>query len=79
MSSGIPSSNKSPEKAMQFYNYQDSDRAMGGPLGGPVSGPGPMDLQNAVSSDEGEELSYYAIDNITSISDLVQLQNLLQY
>jgi hypothetical protein len=34
--------------------------------------------QNAESAPAGEELSFYALD-ITSITDLIQQQNLLQY
>ena len=65
ISSRVPSNYKSPGPL-----FPESDRAMGGPLGGPVSGLGP-ELQNVEEFDQGEELSYYAIDNITSISDLV--------
>ena len=61
-----------------------SQGAFGGPLGGPVSGPSPqryLDTDTAREQDyeQGEELSYYAIDSISSISDLVQSQNLLQF
>ena len=49
-------------------------------MGGPVSGPGPqlssdfnrqLDFTDKDSLQQGEELSYYALD-ITSISDLIQ-------
>jgi hypothetical protein len=80
----------SPERAAYknaaIFNHQDSDRVIGGPTAGPVSGPGLADYGQyqlgeapVGESQPGEELSYYAIDSITSISDLVQSQSLLQY
>lgn len=86
----MPSNKMSPERAdyinAAIFSQQDSDRVIGGPTAGPVSGPGLADYGQyqlgeapVGESQPGEELSYYAIDSITSISDLVQSQSLLQY
>lgn len=54
---------------------QKSNRAMGGPMGGPAT----INRQSASSEQgQGEELSYYALE-IGSISDLIQQQNLFDY
>ena len=52
-----------------------SDRAMGGPMGGP-----PSLHRQSVNSEQGqgEELSFYAVE-ISSIAELIQQQNLFDY
>ena len=78
----IESQNLSPSPNIgahlhQFSNLapldssKKSDRAMGGPMGGPAT-------IHTQPEGEGEELSYYALE-ISSIADLIQTQALLEH